>query len=98
MALVPTGAGLFVVLAQQNFDQIGEAVKQKYPGGNLSLAPGQWFVAAPGTTTKEISDNLGITGDPTIGSAIVIAFSSYFGRANPQIWEWLNARLGGQRG
>lgn len=97
MAIVPATAGLFVVLAQNNFDQIGAAIKEKYPD-NYSLASGQWLLAVPGKTTKEISDALGITGvEPPsgIGSAIIVAFDSYFGRANPQIWEWIRSRTGG---
>ena len=90
---------LFAVLAQRDFDQIGEVIQRKYPGQHYALAPGQWLVFAPGSTTQEVSNALGITGGPTpIGAAIVIAFISYFGSADPQIWEWIAARMSTQRG
>jgi hypothetical protein len=96
MAIVPATPGLFAVLAQNNFDQIGSAIGREFPGNNYPLVARQWLLAAPGKTTKEISDTLGVTGgESTIGSAVVVAFNNYFGRANPQIWEWLSSRLGG---
>jgi hypothetical protein len=98
MPYLSVGA-LFAVLAQKGFDQIGEAIQQKYPGGHYALAPGQWLIFSPGSTTQEISNALGITGSPTpVGSAIIIAFISYFGSADPQIWEWIAARMSTQRG
>lgn len=99
MAIVPTTAGLFALLAQNNIERIGAAIKAKYPDEHYILASGQWLLAVPGKTTREISDSLGVTGvEPAIGSAIIVSFSNYFGRANPQIWEWITARLGAQRG
>jgi hypothetical protein len=90
--------GLFAILGQSNFDQIGAALASKYTGEYLQLAHGQWLLAAPGKTTKEISDALGISSESSIGTAVIVAFSNYYGRANPQIWEWLKSRLEVPRG
>ncbi len=85
---------LFAVLGQTNLDQIDAAIKGKYPNDHLVLNPGQWLVVAGGTTTKEMSDLLGITTGET-GNAIIIAGTGgYFGRGNPGVWEWLKSRLG----
>ncbi len=60
----------------------------------LALNQGQWLVVAGGTTSKEMSDDLGISTGLS-GSAVVIAGTGgYFGRGNPGIWEWLKSRLG----
>jgi hypothetical protein len=93
MAIVPASSGLFAVLGQTNFDQLDKAIKEKYPNGSLALVPGQWLLAVPTVTTKELSESLGIIGDNAIGSAIIVSVSNYFGRANPQIWEWIRSRI-----
>ena len=94
----PTIPGLFAILGQSDFEQLGNAIKQRYPTDYYSLTPGQWLLSVPGKTTKEIAEELGISATPSIGSAVVVSFTNYYGRANPQIWEWIAARLGGHRG
>ena len=98
MAIVAANPGLFAILGQSSFDRIGQAIKEKYPTDSYVLAPGQWLLSAPGKTTQEISEGLGITANPSVGSAVIISFNNYYGRANPQIWEWIAARLGGRGG
>jgi hypothetical protein len=86
---------LFAILGQTNIDKIGEAIKAKYPNDHLALTVGQWLLVANGTA-QDVSANLGITSAET-GSAVIIAGTSYFGRGNPQIWEWLKSKLGAAR-
>ena len=43
-------------------------------------------------TTKELSDKLGITTGEN-GTGIIVSFSSYYGRASTDIWEWIKSRL-----
>ena len=77
---------LFAILAQSNFDKIDAAIKAKYPNDYLALGPGQWLIVAAGTTTKEMSDALGVTTGES-GSAVLIAGTGgYFGRGNPGTW------------
>jgi len=86
---------LFVILAQTPTpDKLAAALSLKYPGNHIGLFPGQWLLVTGGKTAQEVSDDLGISTGET-GSAVVIAGNgSYFGRGNPQIWEWLKSRLG----
>jgi hypothetical protein len=97
MAYVPTNPGLFVVLGQINTPAIDQAIKTHFPNESYALQPGQWLISAPGKTTKEISDQLGISAEPFIGSAIIISVGNYFGVAAPQIWEWIAAKAGALR-
>ena len=85
---------LFAILSQSNHEKIHAALETKFPSSYLVLFTGQWLLVTSGVTVKEVSDQLGISiGDS--GSAVVIAGTgSYFGRANPEIWEWLKSRLG----
>ena len=74
-------------------EKIGPLIQEKFPNDFYTVAPGRWMISAPGMTTNGISDALGIT-DGSRGTGIVFAFNSYFGRANPQVWEWINAKQG----
>jgi hypothetical protein len=84
---------MFAILGVANGEKIGSALAQKYPNDYLSLSPTQWLLVAPGTA-KEVCDSLGISDGSLGSSAVVVSFTSYFGRANPQIWEWVASRLG----
>lgn len=74
---------------------VGEAVS-KFER-QLSLGEGQWLIAAQGTAVS-ISERLGITGPtetppPEIirHPTIIVHVSGYFGRGNPEWWEWLKS-------
>jgi hypothetical protein len=88
----PSNRKMFAIMGQSNTDRIGQVIKEKYPDDHYVLVPGQWLLVADGTA-KSISDNLGIT-DGSTGSAVIVVFTSYFGRANTQIWDWLAAKMG----
>jgi hypothetical protein len=67
---------------------------------HLKVAEGQWFVIAPAaTTSKEISDALGITNaDPVPSNGIVFRVESYFGRTAGSTWEWIRNKQGAEIG
>jgi hypothetical protein len=88
---------LFAILGQNNLDKIEAAIKLKYPNDHLVLNPGQWLLVASGTTSKELSDDLGITTGASGGAIIIPGTGGYYGRAEPGIWEWLKSRLGAPR-
>lgn len=56
-----------------------------------------WLIHFAGTT-KELSDAIGLTGQPKgepspIGSAIVVPVNGYYGRGPTDMWEWLKTRF-----
>ena len=53
------------------------------------IEPGKWLVNSSLPTSKDVSDQLGISETATFFLAPV---RGYFGRANPAIWEWLAAK------
>lgn len=58
---------------------------------------GGWLVVFDGTS-KAVCDHIGITGQPEgesskTGSALVIPFSSYYGRGSSDMWEWLALKI-----
>lgn len=56
-----------------------------------------WLINYDGTTV-ELSNHIGLTGQQpgetsTIGSAIIVPVSAYYGRGPSDMWEWLKTRI-----
>lgn len=61
---------------------------------HISLNETQYLVSFGGTVV-ELSAHLGMT-DPnkaTTGAAVLLATSSYYGRAPSNTWDWMKAKL-----
>jgi hypothetical protein len=63
----------------------------------MSISETQWLISANGTAI-DLSAKLGVYDPknpnlPSIGNAVIFATSSYFGRGQAIIWEWLKAKL-----
>lgn len=82
---------IFAVFGTTTPPAVKTALDRVYPLDHIEVGPGQWLVIAEGTA-KDVSDTLGITGG-TLGSAVVVSASGYFGRAPSNIWEWLAAKM-----
>ncbi len=102
----PTGASpavaapvpkMFAVLGQTNVEKLSIAIKEKYPNDNFPLANGQWILVIDGTA-KGLSDSLGISDGSLGATAVVVLFTSYFGRASTQLWEWIASKMGTPHG
>jgi hypothetical protein len=67
---------------------------------SIKVADGQWLlIAPPATTSKEVSDDLGISGEaPVISNGIVLRVENYFGRTAPSTWEWIKTKQGAELG
>ncbi len=67
------------------------------PWLHLRVGNDQWLLIAPSaTTTKEVSDRLGITGDESVSTGIVVRVENYYGRNAPSIWEWVSTKQGAE--
>lgn len=91
---MPTVTTLFAVIAVGNAEALKAAISSKFPDEALEVAPGQWLIVRPSTTTTlEVANVLGIY-DGSVSSAIVLSISSYNGRTRPATWEWISAKTG----
>jgi hypothetical protein len=91
---MPTVTTLFAVIAVGNPVALKSAITQKFSDEALEVAPGQWLIARPGTTTTlEVANQLGIY-DGSVSGGIVLSISSYNGRTRPTTWEWIAAKTG----
>jgi hypothetical protein len=80
---------IFAIMTSDQNSALKAALDTVYPLKYLAVGPGQWLVASQGTAA-DVSNALGIT-DGKNGNGIVVSVSGYFGRANPNIWEWIKA-------
>jgi hypothetical protein len=88
---------IFAVLLPIPQPALAQAITSAFPNDHLRINDTQWLISATGTTI-EVSSKLGIYDAkeperPVVGNAIVLAVSSYFGRAPATIWEWIKTKL-----
>lgn len=79
--------------------QLKQAIESTIPNDNWYelQANSGWLVNFSGTTI-ELTNHIGITGQApgessTVGSAIVIPVTNYYGRGPTDMWEWLKTRM-----
>lgn len=75
-------------------EQIPSAAPVPFPVLPKTPAPIYFVASSPkvAATAKDVSDRLGIT-DGSNGNGVVLNVAGYFGRSNPQLWEWLAAKI-----
>ena len=83
---------IFAVIGQISPDttKLGPIIHSEFPRDSLLLQEQVWMVAFQGTA-QELSDRLGVT-DGTNGNAIIVSTGTYYGRANPSIWEFFKQK------
>jgi hypothetical protein len=50
------------------------------------------FAIAFDGTSRDLAEKLGFLGDSYISPGVVFPVSTYSGRADPALWEWLDAK------
>jgi hypothetical protein len=64
-------------------------IAENYPTRNRRLREGCAWLVADAATARDVSQKVGInTGEGGI-SAIVTSVADYFGRAEPDLWQWI---------
>jgi hypothetical protein len=90
---------LFVIFAVSDVAAAEKRIQTIAPWLSLNVGPGAWLVIAPsGTTTKEISERIGLGSSDPIGTGIVVRAEGYFGRAPSSTWEWIATKTGADLG
>jgi hypothetical protein len=83
---------IFVVLSEVDNEKLETLIKEKYPKDHYPLSSRQWLISS-GDTAIKLSEDLLITDEEKgHGPAVVFTISSYYGMANPAIWEWLKEK------
>lgn len=84
---------IFLVIPIADPSGVKKALMDNKAGNRLDFIdlPREGFFVSYAGTTKELSDQIGIS-DGSSGTGIVVAVSSYFGRAPTNIWDWVQSR------
>lgn len=83
---------VFAILETTENQALGERIQHEYPLDHVKVAVGQWLVSDVGNA-KTVSDRLGITGDANVRGTMILSISSYYGRHNTEIWEWIKSKM-----
>jgi hypothetical protein len=84
---------LYFLVALQNSEAKIQAALfgAKIPAESLyTVEPGKWIIESPATTSKEFSNSLGVVATEWF---LVVPVTGYFGRAQPDLWEWIAAKI-----
>jgi hypothetical protein len=82
----------FLVALQDSAPAFKEALSSKIEAANLyTIEEGKWIVESPAVTSKDFADSLGAV--TTQSPFIVVPVTAYFGRTQPDLWEWLAAKI-----
>lgn len=81
-------ANFIIIPLSKDNQTLNTLIPEKFGNDSYCLENGDWLLSYHGTS-KQLSDELGISGGEQ-GSAMILNFAGYWGRANPDIWEWLN--------
>ncbi|AIP33193.1 hypothetical protein DR64_3448 [Paraburkholderia xenovorans LB400] len=83
---------IFAIIGQGDAgsEKLPGKIESAFPANFLKIRDNTWLVASK-ATVQEVSEQLGITKGES-GAAVVLGVSTYFGRANPNIWSWIKEK------
>jgi hypothetical protein len=81
-----------VALNEQSLVSVKDAVATAYPNDYLEAGKMLWLVADSGTT-QSVGKKLGIPDNPAVVGLLIVNFTSYYGRASADTWEWIKTKL-----
>jgi hypothetical protein len=88
---------VFAVLMPIPQPVITTEIERLFPFDHLKLSDTQYLISTGGTAI-ELSAKIGVydinqPAKPAVGNAVILATSSYFGRAPTTVWDWMKAKL-----
>jgi hypothetical protein len=88
---------IFAVLMPVHQPGVVAEIHRLYPNDHLPLNDSQ-FLISTSSTAVDLAAKLGIVDPqnpqkPSTGNAVVLATSSYFGRAPATVWDWMKTKL-----
>lgn len=71
--------------------------RMAYPNDWISLSDTQFLVSSEGTAI-EVSTKIGVADPadrrkPSVGPAVILATTAYYGRAPTPVWDWMKSKL-----
>lgn len=88
---------VFAIFDVSDPDPVRERIKARYGDNCYETGRNSFFVATEGETTRQLASAIGL-GDESASSGIVIPVTSYWGRHDSQLWEWIGVKLNANGG
>jgi len=90
---------IFAILMPAPQPELEQAIENTFPKHHFKITETQWLVSS-NSTAMDVVAQLGIydVKNPekkSNGNAIVLATSSYYGRAPSTVWDWMKSNLEG---
>ena len=82
---------VFAVFSVSHSRIVRERLQEHYPDQYIEGRQA-FFVATVGETSVQVADKLGF-GTENLSSGIVIPVTAYWGRADPNLWEWIQVKM-----
>ncbi len=82
---------VFVAFNISNQSLVRQRLQEHYPGQHIDAKRGAFFVSTTGETSQDVAEKLGF-GTENLASGIVMPVTGYWGRADPNLWEWIPAK------
>ena len=86
---------VFAVFAVKDETRVRKGLEDHYPDQFWKVGNSAYFLATKDETTREVATKLGLgdqIGGQGVTSGIVIPVSSYHGRGDSDMWEWIAVR------
>ncbi len=81
---------VFVAFNIGDFNAVSGMAVRYYPKGSR-VEGDSIFIATDGETTRQVATRIGLGDDPS-SNGIVVPVTSYWGRYDRDLWEWLSAK------
>jgi hypothetical protein len=88
---------IFAVLMQVPQPNVIAQIEQHFKEEHLKISDTSYLISAAGTAA-DVSARLGVFDsnkplEPPTGNAVIIAMSTYWGRAPTETWAWIRTKL-----
>lgn len=84
---------VFIVIVTKNADAVRQKIEKEFPGNEHFRIDRDKFAVTFDGVSRDVAEKIGIRGETTIGSGIAFPITSYSGRADSALWEWLGNKL-----
>lgn len=81
---------IYAIILEPNVNNhlLGPAIAALFPSNHYAMAGNYAWLVSSNKTVKQVSDEIGLTNGEH-GAGVIVEVASYFGRANPNIWNWI---------
>ncbi len=76
---------------------VRKCANEQYSGDWYETEQGAFFIATSGETTRQVASKIGL-GDDAAETGVVVPVTSYWGRHNRELWEWISVKMSANGG